>query len=168
MSILLGLLAVLGAIMVFVDFSSLVPVDSESFRVRRRAGTIETLIGILPWIGGVALVTVVAVLPTLIRKRVEIEISEKGIAYPPALDGTLPWDRIDRIAVHKMALYRVLSVYVKDAATAPIKPMARKIAELNKTTGDLGDINIETLRSDGDFDELVAAVSKYKQVEPLP
>ena len=167
MSILLGLLAVLGAAMVFVDFSFLIPETSESFRVNRRAGTIETLVGILPWVGGVALVAVVGFLPTLIRKRVEIEITEQGIAYPPALDSILPWDRVERIAVRKMAFARVLAVHIRDTESFAIKPMARKIAELNRTTGDLGDINIETLRSDGDFDELVAAVSKYKQVEPL-
>ena len=153
--------------MLTIDLSFLLPDPSESFRAGRRASRLQTLLAVLPWVGGVALIVALAFLPTLLRKRVEIEVSGAGIIYPPALNDTLPWDRIERIAVRKMAMARVLAVTIRDADSFPIKPMARKVAELNKTTGDYGDINIETLRSDGDFDELVAAVEAYVPVEPM-
>ena len=167
MGILLAFLAVIGLLMLTIDLSFLLPDPSESFRAARRASRLETLLAVLPWVGGVALIVALAFLPTLLRKRVEIEVSGAGIVYPPALNDTLPWDRIERVAVRKMALARVLAVTIRDAEDFPIKPMARKVAELNRTTGDYGDINIETLRSDGDFDELVAAVETYVPVEPM-
>lgn len=166
MMVLVGLLAALGALMLVVDLSSLIPADPSSFRSSARASTLETFAMILPWIGGFALLVALGVLPTLLRKRVEIEVTPSGIHYPPALNAALPWDRIERIAVRKMTIYRVLAVTIRDADHFPIKPLARKIAALNKASGDYGDINIETMRSDGDFDELLAAVENFAQVEP--
>ena len=104
---------------------------------------------------------------TRLRKTVEIEVSLDGIVYPPALKEVLPWDRVERIAVRKMTIYRVLAVFIKDADTFPIKSMARSVAKMNKASGDFGDINIETMRSDGDFDRLVTAVEAHHPVETL-
>lgn len=167
MGVLLAFLAVMGALLLTIDLSFLLPDPSESFRAGRRASQLETLLAVLPWVGGLALIVAFGMLPTLLRNRVEIEVGEIGISYPPALKAVLPWDRIERVSVRKIALSRVLAVTIRDAESFPIKPMARKVAELNKTAGDYGDVNIETMRSDGDFDELVAAVEAYVPVEPM-
>ena len=163
MMILLALLAAMGAILVLVDFSPLL-----SGRTDGRISRLDGAIMALPWLGGLAILLALAFVPTLFRKRVEIEVSAQGITYPSALKEVLPWERIDRVAVRKMSVYKVLAVTIRDADSFPIKPLARKAAKLNKVSGDYGDINIETIKNTGDFDELIAVVGQYVTVEPLP
>lgn len=164
MGLLIGLLIACGLIFVLVDFSALMP-DMMTTSGRRRARGLAAILQFLPWFGWFAIIVALAFVPKMLRKGVEIEVGPEGITYPPALNAVLPWDRIALIAVRKMSIYRVLAVHISDAENFAIKPMARKIAKLNKTSGDYGDINIETNRSDGNFDELLAAVELYCEVE---
>ncbi len=164
MGLLIGLIVVLGLVFVLVDFSALMP-EMATTGGRRRARGLAAIVQFLPWFGWFAIIVGLAFVPKALRKGVEIEIGPDGITYPSALKAVLPWDRIERVAVRKMSLYRVLAVHISDAGNFPIKPMARRISQLNKTSGDYGDINIETHRSTGNFDELVAAVEQYCEVE---
>ncbi|MEL1250896.1 hypothetical protein [Aurantiacibacter gilvus] len=165
MILMVGLLVMLGGLLVLVDPSSLVPGDGLTTSGSRRYRSLEVLAFVAPWIGWFAIVVAAAFVPRILRRGVEIHVGPEGITYPPALKEVLPWDRIVRIAVRKMSIYRVLSVDISDADRFPIRPMARKIAKLNKSSGDFGDINIETNRSDGNFDELLAVVEQYCPVE---
>ena len=167
MAAMCALLAVAGCVFLFVDFSTLVPETATSRTARGGQRFLEFFATAAPYFGGFVLVTVAIIALTRLRKTVEIEVSADGIAYPPSLEEVLPWDRIERIAVRKMTIYRVLAVFIKDADNFPIKSMPRTIAEMNKRSGDFGDINIETMRSEGDFDALVAAVEVYHPVETL-
>lgn len=162
---LLGCLALIGSILVLVDFSFLVPEGEMTFRNSARRGRLMHLIELLPWVGGVALLASLVMLPSIAKKRVEIEVSPAGIYYPPALNAILPWERIEKVAVRKMAFSPVVSVFIRDPDGFPIKPLARKIAELNKAANDYGDINIEVLRSDANFDTLVFVLERYCEVE---
>lgn len=164
MGLLIALIVVLGLVFVLVDFSALLP-EMATSSGRRRARGLAAVLQFLPWFGWFAIIVGLAFVPKALRKGVEIEVGPDGITYPSALEAVLPWDRIERVAVRKMSVYRVLSVHISDAANFPIKPMARRIAKLNKTSGDYGDINIETHRSNGNFDELVAVMEQYCPVE---
>lgn len=157
---LIAMLIVIGLLLLTVDFAGLFPQGGVS-------GRAAMLVGLLPWIGWFAVAAGALFIQLALKRGVEIEISRDGILYPPALKELLPWDRVERVAIRKMSVYRVLAVWIRDADRFPIKPMARKVGQMNKMWGDLGDINIETGRSDGNFDDLLEAVSKHVTVEPL-
>ncbi len=160
MFVLIALLIVIGLLLLTVDFAGLFPRGAVSGRGAK-------LVGLLPWMGWFAIVAGALFIPLALKRGVEIEISRDGILYPPALKEMLPWDRVERVAIRKMSVYRVLAVWIRDADDFPIKPMARKVGQMNKMSGDLGDINLDTGRSDGNFDDLLEAVSKHVRVEPL-
>lgn len=162
---LVGLLAALGALLVLVDPAALFAGDKLTTSGARRYRSLEVLSFVAPWIGWFAIVVAAAFVPRLFSRKVEIRVGPEGLTYPPALKVVLPWDRIRHVAVRRMSIYRVLAVHISDADNFPMKPMARKIGQLNKSSGDYGDINIETNRSDGDFDELLAVVEQYCPVE---
>lgn len=165
MIMLVGLITVLGAVLILIDPSSLISPEGLTTGGSRRYRSLEVLAMIAPWLGGFAILLGAAFVPRILNRGLEIHVGPDGITYPPALKEVLPWDRIQRVAVRKMSVYRVLAVHISDAESFPIKPMARRIGQLNKASGDYGDINIETNRSDGNFDELLAAVEKYCPVE---
>ena len=161
---LVGLLAVLGALLVLVDPTALVPGDPVTLRGQRSYRLLELLAVVVPWIGALAIVVALACVPRIMNRGVVIVVGPDGITYPPALKQQLPWDRIEKINVRKLNIYRVLAVHIRDADSFPIKGFARRVAQLNRLSGDFGHINIEVQRSDGKFDELLAAVERYMPV----
>ena len=164
-----GILAVIliaaALTMIFVDLSFLVPDETlTTFRNQGRRTFLQSLLTIFPWIGGIVLVILGVSLPFLLRKKVEVEVSEDGIFYPSGLEEPLPWDRIENIAHSRIGLFPILSVKIHEGQNFPIKPIARKIAELNSVSGLSGDLNIDISRSDGSIDELIEAIAQHHQV----
>jgi len=162
--VLVALIIVLGLFLLLFDFAAFAPEVETTSGARRLRGA-QLIFAAAPWFGGAAVVIGLLFIPKMFRKGVEIGIGPDGITYPPALKQVLPWDRVQRVAVRKIAMQRVLSVWMSDAENFPMKPVARRLAEMNRVSGDYGDFNIETLRSDGTFEELLAAVEDYVTVE---
>ncbi|MCB2084544.1 MAG: hypothetical protein KDD90_10885 [Sphingomonadaceae bacterium] len=160
--LLIALLAALSLVLLLVDFAEIARNISN-----RRLAVIDALAVMARVIGGVGLLTAVIRLPALFSAPVEIAISAEGILFEPALKQILPWDRVASVAVRKMSGHRVLAVFIADAGSFPIRPVARWIAALNRLSADYGDINLATVRSAASFDQMVAAVARYVEVEPL-
>ncbi|APE28156.1 hypothetical protein BMF35_a1327 [Aurantiacibacter gangjinensis] len=165
---IIAFLIAFGLVVALVDLSFLLSdPDQLSGRSARRARTGAMLVEVLPYMGWFAVAAGLVAIPLSVRKSTEVEITPEGISCPPALKETLPWNRVERLAIRKMMTYRVLAVFISDAGSFPIKPLARKVAQMNKTSGDYGDINIELNRSDGNFDAMLAVLEQYREVEPV-
>ncbi len=162
--VLVALIIVLGLFLLLFDFAAFAP-EMETGSGARRLRAAQLIFAAAPWLGGGAVVIGLLFVPRMFRKGVEIGIGPSGITYPPALKQVLLWDRVQRVAVRTIAMQRVLSVWMSDAENFPMKPWARRIALMNRSSGGYGDFNIETLRSDGTFEDLLAAVEDYFPVE---
>lgn len=109
--------------------------------------------------------TVLLKLPSLAKSPVELAINAEGIRFTPFSDALLPWSRITRIAERRMNVQRVLSIWIADAESFPIKGFYRRLTSLNRKSGDFGDLNIDALRLDRTIAEIRDAVAHFHRIE---
>ena len=105
----------------------------------------------------------VAMIKRLFDTREQVRIGRSGVRPSPRYDEIIPWSEIIDVTTNSAHGQKFINLHLRDPARFPQRGVPAFVVNASKMLGG-GDISINLTGTDGNFDEAMLAIERFRRI----